>query len=116
MIFSVIVFFFSSRRRHTRCALVTGVQTCALPICSASNRSKRPRRRSTSAALLARLLGSSPCRPSCGSSRKGRARLPPGKRRDRKSDVSGKSVSVRVDLGGRRSIKKKTEAQHTERQ
>src|SRR3546814_6205456 len=29
----VFVFFFSSRRRHTRCALVTGVQTCALPIC-----------------------------------------------------------------------------------
>src|SRR3546814_4172860 len=27
-----IFFFFSSRRRHTRCALVTGVQTCALPI------------------------------------------------------------------------------------
>src|SRR3546814_1692849 len=27
-----IVFFFSSRRRHTSCALVTGVQTCALPI------------------------------------------------------------------------------------
>src|SRR3546814_4866147 len=27
-------FFFSSRRRHTRCALVTGVQTCALPIAS----------------------------------------------------------------------------------
>src|SRR3546814_7762346 len=25
-------FFFSSRRRHTRCALVTGVQTCALQI------------------------------------------------------------------------------------
>src|SRR3546814_11908810 len=30
---SFFVFFFSSRRRHTRCALVTGVQTCALPIC-----------------------------------------------------------------------------------
>src|SRR3546814_10296685 len=29
----VLSFFFSSRRRHTRCALVTGVQTCALPIC-----------------------------------------------------------------------------------
>src|SRR3546814_3484655 len=32
---SVFIFyfcFFSSRRRHTRCALVTGVQTCALPI------------------------------------------------------------------------------------
>src|SRR3546814_4454520 len=28
----ILSFFFSSRRRHTRCALVTGVQTCALPI------------------------------------------------------------------------------------
>src|SRR3546814_8397927 len=27
-----VVFFFASRRRHTRRALVTGVQTCALPI------------------------------------------------------------------------------------
>src|SRR3546814_3532582 len=32
MFVSVYFFFFSSRRRHTRCALVTGVQTCALPI------------------------------------------------------------------------------------
>src|SRR3546814_4142539 len=31
----VVVFFFSSRRRHTRCELVTGVQTCALPISKA---------------------------------------------------------------------------------
>src|SRR3546814_4414203 len=29
----VVFFFFSSRRRHTSCELVTGVQTCALPIC-----------------------------------------------------------------------------------
>src|SRR3546814_8525899 len=29
---TIASFFFSSRRRHTRCALVTGVQTCALPI------------------------------------------------------------------------------------
>src|SRR3546814_1555397 len=29
---SVVCFFFTSRRRHTRCALVTGVQTCALPV------------------------------------------------------------------------------------
>src|SRR3546814_9473314 len=29
---SHVCFFLSSRRRHTRCALVTGVQTCALPI------------------------------------------------------------------------------------
>src|SRR3546814_13745141 len=44
-------FFFSSRRRHTRCALVTGVQTCALPISGrASARSTAtPRRRSRSA-------------------------------------------------------------------
>src|SRR3546814_10903756 len=31
--FYLLFFVFSSRRRHTRCALVTGVQTCALPIC-----------------------------------------------------------------------------------
>src|SRR3546814_5109265 len=29
--------FFSSRRRHTRCALVTGVQTCALPFCASAH-------------------------------------------------------------------------------
>src|SRR3546814_4846143 len=34
----VVLFFFSSRRRHTRCALVTGVQTCALPISPDRNR------------------------------------------------------------------------------
>src|SRR3546814_6168494 len=28
----------SSRRRHTRCALVTGVQTCALPICTGTGK------------------------------------------------------------------------------
>src|SRR3546814_17037819 len=39
----VIVFFFSSRRRHTRCALVTGVQTCALPISGAAKRSTEGR-------------------------------------------------------------------------
>src|SRR3546814_2391265 len=33
--YCVLFFFFSSRRRHTRCALVTGVQTCALPISDA---------------------------------------------------------------------------------
>src|SRR3546814_13050727 len=32
IVYSFLLFFFSSRRRHTRCALVTGVQTCALPI------------------------------------------------------------------------------------
>src|SRR3546814_15156364 len=36
VLFVLCLFFFSSRRRHTRCALVTGVQTCALPIYCAS--------------------------------------------------------------------------------
>src|SRR3546814_16674169 len=74
-------FFFSSRRRQTRCALVTGVQTCALPISR-----RRPR------AHPARNLTMRSTKPRYG---------------DRKSVVSGKSVSVRVDLGGRRIIKKK---------
>src|SRR3546814_20893388 len=37
VLYVVAFFFFSSRRRHTRCALVTGVQTCALPICREAN-------------------------------------------------------------------------------
>src|SRR3546814_8917836 len=32
LVYAYVLFFFSSIRRHTRCALVTGVQTCALPI------------------------------------------------------------------------------------
>src|SRR3546814_2494555 len=35
------VLFFSSRRRHTSCALVTGVQTCALPILAGADASLR---------------------------------------------------------------------------
>src|SRR3546814_6471768 len=38
-------FFFSSRRRHTSCALVTGVQTCALPISPGHTVPDRPRSR-----------------------------------------------------------------------
>src|SRR3546814_9565237 len=38
----VVGFFFSSRRRHTRCALVTGVQTCALPISVAGEAVRHP--------------------------------------------------------------------------
>src|SRR3546814_538466 len=37
-------FFFSSRRRHTRCALVTGVQTCALPISALAVAAENARR------------------------------------------------------------------------
>src|SRR3546814_5841460 len=39
----MLVFFFSSRRRHTRCALVTGVQTCALPIFKFADRRRQGR-------------------------------------------------------------------------
>src|SRR3546814_10002322 len=41
--FILLYFFFSSRRRHTRCALVTGVQTCALPISGSSPPAPRHR-------------------------------------------------------------------------
>src|SRR3546814_10687773 len=40
----LVCFFFSSRRRHTRCALVTGVQTCALPIFELGRIERRLRR------------------------------------------------------------------------
>src|SRR3546814_6627401 len=40
-----LLFFFSSRRRHTRCALVTGVQTCALPILTTSSTRSVPGKR-----------------------------------------------------------------------
>src|SRR3546814_12765312 len=108
------VFFFSSRRRHTSCALVTGVQTCALPIlpcphCQA--RVNRPCKLRKSGRLLpdphpqrvtAWALATACC-PDC--------QVEPtvpchDEGRDRKSAVSGKSVSVRVDLGGGHMIKK----------
>src|SRR5213076_3207075 len=37
LVFFFFFFFFSSRRRHTRWLVVTGVQTCALPICRDDN-------------------------------------------------------------------------------
>src|SRR3546814_5423675 len=40
VIIALVYFFFSSRRRHTRCALVTGVQTCALPISGSEVKSR----------------------------------------------------------------------------
>src|SRR3546814_15271553 len=84
-------FFFSSRRRHTRCALVTGVQTCALPI----------------------FLPVPPVQAGCDlgstSSCSVSPSLPQVERVSNRSEERrvGKEVSVRVDLGGRRIIKKK---------
>src|SRR3546814_19219380 len=114
MIVFVVCLFFSSRRRHTRCALVTGVQTCALPIYSCCILIYVP---------VPRWL------PPCRACRIGQGRRQAYFRRigrrqsdfpcdalrrvialdsssDRKSVVSGKSVSVRVDLGGGRIVKK----------
>src|SRR3546814_13575289 len=42
--FVIFLLFFSSRRRHTMCALVTGVQTCALPISHTAERTDALRR------------------------------------------------------------------------
>src|SRR3546814_3318109 len=50
----VFWFFFSSRRRHTRCALVTGVQTCALPIYRNVDDITISQRRRVSGKMLAR--------------------------------------------------------------
>src|SRR3546814_16028384 len=149
--------FFSSRRRHTRCALVTGVQTCALPICpfwlgyrkrcKAQARILADNEQSDPVFLDVAAFGASPvsrrdralvtrgsrecivgARILCGASA-----IPVGgpvsrSRRDRcstrcrcipgaalihsvggdwKRVVWGKSVSVRVVLGGRRTVQKK---------
>src|SRR3546814_2560689 len=55
----IMVFFFcSSRRRHTRCALVIGVQTCALPIfrCAFQRKEIRMNSKRTLVTLLAAVM------------------------------------------------------------
>src|SRR3546814_15177031 len=92
----ILLFFFSSRRRHTRCALVTGVQTCALPISRASRSTSptptpgRGARNNTCGDVVVPVT---------------RAEIGPYWEIGRAS-CREKSVSVRVDLGGRRIIKK----------
>src|SRR3546814_16442037 len=54
------IFFFSSRRRHTRCALVTGVQKCALPICQ-----RRSANSTTAAAMPATMSSIMMPKPPC---------------------------------------------------
>src|SRR3546814_18403118 len=130
MIVFMFLFFFSSRRRHTRCALVTGVQTCALPISLAPTPTikalfcksfmifssmvhrrtllSRPARAALSQFNFETFRGIGPVR--------GLWQASPGALlvRDRKSVVEGKSVSVSVDLGGRGKIKKKKQHDETE--
>src|SRR3546814_2101478 len=123
--------FFSRRRRHTRCALVTGVQTCALPISAFTARSLADQDYQSGTIggqLLERTLL---CRFNISemiarqdwskieagrrelellrvaSDRLDRATLPAERAQDRKDLAMGKSVSVRLEPGGRRSIKQK---------
>src|SRR3546814_16657943 len=115
--------FFSSRRRHTSCALVTGVQTCALPISVIANPNGFGFLRPDSgvgddlflppAEMRKVLHGDRVLASVTGMDRRGREgalvevlerclnRLI-GRFDDRKSVVWGKSVSVRGVIGGRR--------------
>src|SRR3546814_18709948 len=136
--------FFSSRRRHTRCALVTGVQTCALPIYQLapdeallveakvpetcgywsliltddvyettdwvnnhSSLNDAQARVDKDGLFRAVISAQDPGVPNWLDTAGNASGAVQGRWLDRKSVVSGKSVSVRVDLGGRRSIKKK---------
>src|SRR3546814_17016928 len=113
--FYCFLFFYSSRRRHTRCALVTGVQTCALPIFILIvvvaaiviggllyYLDARQYESTDDAYVDAHIVRLA---PTVGGTLKAVADL--DNRQDRKSVGEGKSVSVRVDLGGRRILKKK---------
>src|SRR3546814_14111526 len=101
--------FFSSRRRHTRGALVTGVQTCALPISSFFYAHTDQWRYETlkPSELLSPLAEPGRFK---GSMIDFNVRAERMGWLDRKSVVSGKSVSVRVDFGGGRVIKNKKSA------
>src|SRR3546814_10927534 len=127
MVMFVFVCFFSSRRRHTRCALVTGVQTCALPIC----RILDPRHQMLVCGHLAAdhpimvvaaaeddLLVAGVADAITDRGRLAEIEHRAGDRAilDRKSVVSGKSVSVRVDLGGRRILKKHNTTKNNKKQ
>src|SRR3546814_9472837 len=112
----MFLFLFPSRRRQTRCALVTGVQTCALPI---SESHVRMQLSSTDDPVLGtmnattRLLRSLSFAPMTAAwAIDGCARIAPSicageMLVDRQSVVSGQMVSVRVDPGGRGEIKNK---------
>src|SRR3546814_19171050 len=114
----VFCFFFSSRRRHTRCALGTGVQTCALPILARVVRfvwqggTWRPVSPTSPGcdrtAFLCVHVPAAPEQARCLQTR-WRSSAANGTRwkAERKSVVEGKSVSVRVDFGGRRILTKK---------
>src|SRR3546814_19469502 len=100
------VYFVTSRRRHTSGALVAGVQTCALPISDGTAAGGAilvlDRQQSHLQRLDRRMRVDLDVGRQCD--RQGLDGM--GEVQDRQSVVCGKRVSVRVDLGGRRNIKK----------
>src|SRR3546814_18689797 len=126
----LFLFFFSSRIRHTSCALVTGVQTCALPISQTDD--GVPAECVVAADLPALVVGAADVEVAVGERFEDRVgfqlavadkRIPvaalgapvalpvevqdradrqPRLPAERKRGVEGKGVSVRVELGGAR--------------
>src|SRR3546814_15686677 len=98
------MFFFSSRRRHTRCALVTGVQTCALPIyCYEAVLPRTTSKKEFYSGMrsdLDKFFGIHSEMRQIDTNRSEERRV-------------GKECVVRVDLGGRRIINKKNNWQQT---
>src|SRR3546814_14348538 len=152
--FSFIVFVFTSTSRLTRCALVTGVQTCALPISPMETRAciadydtgtdsftfyvSSQGAHDMRDTLAGAIFGVPPERFTVRTGDVGggfgmklfmypeyvetvyaeRKFGRPARwmaERDRKSVGSGKCVTVRVDLGGSRNIKKKTQIHKDEK-
>src|SRR3546814_3255625 len=115
----MIVCFLSSRIRHTRCALVTVVQTCALPIwrnqhATVSTKFQKygevelKHVRAIHPHLCQKVIGIHRCmHESIGKWAIPRNRNRNTPRKDRKSVAEGKRVSVSVDSGGRCIIKNK---------
>src|SRR3546814_14594911 len=98
--------FLSSRRRHTRCALVTGVQTCALPISSAAQ-AKHVSIEETPRAFL---IGAEPTvgqRPILGPGdrdRSQRAGTFRGRHHRRSGDLAHTATRQPIEIGRRREI------------
>src|SRR3546814_17046166 len=117
----ILLFFISSRERHTRCALVTGVQTCALPICTFL--AQRGMKKGDLSKFIEEAVRWRVFDQTLTEARSKFVDVPTEEleslideavaaarkdHTDRKSVVQGKGVSVRLVLVGGRIIKKKT--------
>src|SRR3546814_11671455 len=104
-------FFFSSRRRHTRCALVTGVQTCALPIFNDHFIQQDVDELNAVVQALKRTLATLPPDIAPAELNQRFANAVSGHHNAEyqigRASCRERVLSVRVDLGGRRIIKKK---------